>query len=145
MTRRASVNITEQQYAEMMRKRSPAAPAPAAVSKTRKMNSWEQAFSYELKARQEAGELVWWAFEPLRFRLADGAWYKPDFGAVSVDGVLTLYEIKGHWRESARVRIKVAADRHPFRFIALRKRKAAEGGGWDSEVFAALLERLTNA
>lgn len=133
-------NLSEQQYAEMLRRRQGAViPAKAAQPAPRGMNSWETSFSVELEARKKAGEIRSWQFEGLRFRLADGAFYKPDFDVVQKDGELVLYEIKGHWRESARLRIKVAADRHPFRFIALQKSKG--GAGWDSETFAACWEK----
>jgi hypothetical protein len=55
---------------------------------------------------------------------------------------LLLYEVKGMWREAARVRIKVAADRHPFRFIAVTKRLVRDGGGWKEELFSQALDRL---
>lgn len=125
------------------RNAAPAKDVAAGAKKTRGMNGWETQFSYELEAMRQAGSIVWWQFEGIRFRLADGAWFKPDFADMSKDGVLTVTEIKGHWRESARLRIKVAADRHPFRFVALRKRKAKEGGGWDREEFSAMLDRIS--
>lgn len=108
----------------------------------RGQNKWEAEFAARLQSQQDSGLIVWYQFEGLRFRLADGAWYKPDFVALSHTGELIVYECKGFWRESARVRIKVAADRHPFRFITVTKRRMKDGGGWAEEMFSAALDRL---
>lgn len=115
----------------------------AGAKKSRGMNGLETAFSYELEAQKQAGEIAWWGFESLRFRLADGAWYKADFIVLYPSGELIVVETKGFWRESARLRIKVAADRHPFKFVAMRKKKAKDGGGWDREEFSAMLDRIS--
>jgi hypothetical protein len=55
-----------------------------------------------------------WRYEGIRLRLADGAWYKPDFLVWHNDGLLELQEVKGHWREAARVRWKVAIAQYPM-------------------------------
>ena len=47
------------------------------------------------------------------------------------DGTLEVHEVKGHWVDDARVKIKVAADMYPFRFIAIK----AAGGNWQTEEF----------
>ena len=96
------------------------------------MNKLEAAYAEWLELQRRAGAIEWWAFEWIRLRLADGAWFKPDF-AVMKDGKLSLHETKGHWREAARVRIRVAADRYPFRFVAVTKDKLT--GEWTYEEF----------
>ena len=85
------------------------------------MNKWETEFAMQLEYRKQAGELVWWAFEPIRIRLANGAWYKPDFVTVDKQNRTEVYEVKGHWREAARVRFKVAVEKLPYRFYIVRK------------------------
>lgn len=105
-------------------------------------NKWEAVWGQELEIKKRLGEILWYQFEALRFRLADGAWYKPDYISMARDGTITAWEIKGFWRESARVRIKVAADRHPFRFIAVTKQRVKDGGGWSEEMFSAALDRI---
>lgn len=116
--------------------------ATRAKCKPRGMNKTETAYAAVLDASKAAGRVVWWAFEGMRFRLAEGAWYTPDFAVMVVDDSelehggplrLELHEVKGHWREAARVRIKVAADRFPFPFKAVRKRRQRDGGGWHVE------------
>ena len=100
------------------------------ASAPRGMNKLETRFAEQLEAWKLAGEVAWWDREPIRVRLASGAWYKPDFVAESLPvcsattnpnlGRLIAFEVKGHWREAARVRIKVAADRHRWlRFVVV--------------------------
>ena len=61
-------------------------------------------------------------FEEITLALGGGARYTPDFWTLGDDDVLEFHEIKGHWREAAKVRIKVAAAKYPqFRFMAFRR------------------------
>lgn len=116
-----------------------AEPPPATPCK-REMNGWERQYLDQLKARPDVQEA---RFEAVRVRLADGAWYKSDFFVVLVDGRMELHEVKGLWRTAARVRIKVAARLYPwFRFVAVRKRRKRDGGGWTVEQFAERLDDL---
>ena len=102
------------------------------TTSARGMNSLERAYAENLEMRRLAGEIHSWRFEPIRFRLADGAWYKPDFLVVGKAGFVHLHEVKGHWREAAKVRIKVAADLNPeFKFTAIQK----IGSVWTYEDF----------
>lgn len=87
------------------------------------MNGLETAFAQQLKYRKQAGEIVWWAFEPFRIRLADGTFYRPDFVSVDPEGRTSIYECKGHMREAARVRLKVAVEKLPYPFFLVRKHK----------------------
>ena len=92
------------------------------------MNKTEADFAQHLELRKVAGELIYWDFEPIRFRLGDGAWYKPDFMVVDNQYLQTIFEVKGRWMEAARVRIKVAAERYwMYRFIAVKRDRKA---GW---------------
>ena len=102
----------------------------------RGMNKTEAVYALELETRRLAREIKAWRFEGTKLRLANGAWYKPDFTVVGIGGEIEMHEIKGFWREAARLRIKVAAEQHPwFRFIALRRRRKRDGGGWAIEEF----------
>lgn len=87
----------------------------------RQMNPTEKAYSLTLAARKQAGDLLWWAFEPIRLRLADGTFYKPDFVLLDLDGI-EIHEVKGFMREAARVRLNVAAELYPFAFYLIRKK-----------------------
>lgn len=104
-------------------------PAP----KRRVKNKLEEAFGRYLEFLKESGAIRWYAFEPIRLRLAEGAWYKVDYLVENADRQMVCYEVKGSfWREAARVRIKVAAELHPrFKFRAVQKIK----GEWVYEEF----------
>ena len=95
------------------------------------MNKTEAAYARQLEAEKHAGTVLWYAFEVLKFRLADNTFYSPDFAVMLADGVIQIHEIKGHWTDDARVKIKVAARMFPFQFIAIKK----AGSGWEREFF----------
>lgn len=97
-----------------------------------RMNKLETAYAGFLEARKIDCDILWWRFQPLRLRLADGSFYTPDFGVLTRDCLFELHETKGFWREAARVRIKVAAELFPFKFIAITRPKV---GGWEREEF----------
>jgi hypothetical protein len=72
-----------------------------------------------------------WIYEGIKLRLADGCFYTPDFAVCRTNGDLELHEVKAAkkmsanrdqtFKEAARVRIKVAAERYPwFRFVVAR-------------------------
>lgn len=92
-------------------------------------NKTEAAFAKELDCRPS---ILWWSFEPLKLRLAKGCFYSPDFVVLYADGSVHVYEVKGFWRDDARVKIKTAAALFPlFHFHAVQKIK----GGWKYEDF----------
>lgn len=78
------------------------------------MNKTEAIYAAELELRKRAGEVLWWAFEPWKFRLAKNTFYTPDFGVMLADGTIEVVEIKGHWEDDARVKFKVAAETFPM-------------------------------
>ncbi len=99
-----------------------------------RMNKTELAFAQKLEQDHIVGENLWWGFESIRLRLGSGAYYKPDFMVLDADRTITFIEVKGHWREAARVRIKTIAELFPmFKFEAVKR-----GSGtfqWDYEEF----------
>lgn len=118
------------------------APVPAPTSLQRmqalgrlpagRMNKTEAAYAELLAARPHVGEILEFKFESLKLRLADRTWYTPDFSIVLPDGGREIHEVKGHWTDDARVKIKVAAELYPYyRFSAVRRVK----GEWVREVF----------
>jgi hypothetical protein len=93
-----------------------------AKPKARGMNAWEREYANQLEMLRRAGEIEWWGFEPIRLRLGKGAWFTPDFCVAYPSGALVFYEVKGWFREAAKVRIKVAASLYPmFGFVVARK------------------------
>ena len=103
--------------------------------KAGQMNKTEAAYAAELQARQVAGEVAWYRFEGLKFRLADNTFYTPDFAVMLASGVMEAHEVKGFWQDDARAKIKIAADMYPFRFIAVKVQAKKDGGGWSVESF----------
>lgn len=103
--------------------------------KTGEMNKTEAEYRLLLESRKIHGEVLWYRFEGMKFRLADNTFYTPDFVVMLADCSLEAHEVKGHWTDDARVKIKIAQDQYPIRFIAVSKRAKKNGGGWSEEVF----------
>ncbi len=102
------------------------------ATKGRMKNDTERRYATNLNLRVQAGEVHTWKYEEHKLKLGDGAWYTPDFLVILADGTVEIHEVKGMWREAAKVRIKVAATHHPyFRFIAIQY----INGGWVRETF----------
>ena len=99
------------------------------------MNKTEASYEDYLKTLLMAGELLWYKFEGLKFRLADNTFYTPDFALMLSDGQMEIHEVKGFWQDDARVKIKVASEMYPFKFVAVKAVAKKNGGGWEQEVF----------
>lgn len=99
-------------------------------------NKTEQRYGEHLEQRRIAGEVAWYKFEGVKLRLADNTFYTPDYAVMLADGQMEMHECKGHWTDDARVKIKVAADIYPFRFIAVKAKAKKDGGGWGMEDFS---------
>jgi hypothetical protein len=84
-------------------------------------NKLEARFAHYLETLLNMGAIKRYDFESIKFRLAKKTWYTPDFCVVRSDGRIGCYETKGFWRDDARVKIKVAAEKYPhIAFIAVR-------------------------
>lgn len=99
------------------------------------MNKTEALFLAHLKATFPG---AWIEREPVALKLGNGVRYNPDFlvhlpenyGAHTQQ--LTAYEVKGHMRDDAAVKIKVAASRFPFiRFVLVWR--SSRAGGWQMQ------------
>ena len=96
------------------------------------MNRTEALYSAHLHVLRAAGEVADFKFEPLKLKLAGSTFYSPDFLVVLPCGKLELHEVKGHWMDDARVKIKVAAQSFPWLIFKAIKRS---GRGWETEEF----------
>lgn len=84
------------------------------------MNKMEARYAAMLEAMRIAGEIHRWEFEPVKLRLAARTFYEPDFMVIGADGLVAFHEVKGHWEDDARVKVKCAAERYPyFSFICI--------------------------
>lgn len=83
----------------------------------------ERKFAAFLPWLQSKGDFHRWAHEPMKLKLAPNTFYTPDFASFThIQGMamVTLYEVKGYWRDDARVKFKIAANMYPeFLFVAV--------------------------
>ena len=101
------------------------------IARKRSMNKTEKAYADRLEILKRLGEIVDYKFEAVRFRIGEGAYYKPDFLVVYADR-FEIHETKGHWREAAKVRIRACAELYPwFNWVAVYY----ERGKWRCEDF----------
>lgn len=133
------MRMSQDDYDALMKKRevySRSKRRPAhAVHTPGKMNKTEAAYAERLEGMMRSGEIAWYRFEAVTLKLADNTRYTPDFAVENKDGELEMHEVKGFWRDDARVKIKVAAAIFPFRFIAVQAKSKKDGGGWKVEKF----------
>ncbi len=99
------------------------------------MNKTEAAYADCLEMQKYGGDILWYKFEGIKFRLADNTYYIPDFVVMRNNGMIEVHEVKGFWQDDAKVKIKVAADLYPFKFIAIKAKAKKDGGGWVQEEF----------
>jgi hypothetical protein len=92
------------------------------------MNKTEAKYQAMLEGLKQAGEILWYAFEPINLRLAQKTYYRPDFLVMNKHKELEVHEVKGFWQDDAKVKIKVASEKFPFKFIAVQLKK----GQWVS-------------
>lgn len=87
-----------------------------------KMNKTEAQFQQLLIRRPD---VIWCGFEAIKFMVGvKTCWYCPDFVCVLDDGTVVVYEVKGWWKDDARVKIKAAAKQYPWlKFIAAQKKR----------------------
>ncbi len=95
------------------------------------MNGMERLWALKFEDRQRAGEILWFAFEAVTFKLAPDTRYTPDFTLMLADGTIEFWEVKGFMEDDAWVKIKVAASLFPFRFVLVQRKTAKQGGGWE--------------
>lgn len=125
----AKIGISRTKAAEAVNLKAKA--ARGSFHKSGQMNKLEAAYAARLESLKLAGEIADYRFECIKLRLADNTFYTPDFMVLRPDGAFEVHEVKGHWEDDARVKIKVAAAQFPFKFVAVKKTK----NGWDREVF----------
>lgn len=121
--------------------KAPDAPSMARTGRNRhstgEMNGLEKRYALHLTTLIAVGEILAWRFEPLKLRLAPATYWTPDFLVQMPDGRLELREVKGHWEDDARVKIKWAAKDFGllFRVIAVTEPRRGE---WKTEEFPVM-------
>lgn len=104
-----------------------ATPVPTVKAPRSRMNKLEAAYAEILKLSQMAGEVRWWAYEPLKFRLAKRTFFTPDFIVLGSDGRIEAIEVKGFLRDDAAIKFKCAREMYPWINWCMVIRK---GGQW---------------
>lgn len=119
-----------------MRIKLPRALAPKGFHTPGQMNQLEADYASKLFHLMASGQILHYMFEPIKLRLGKDhkTTYTPDFLVVAADHTIQLHEVKGHWQEDARVKIKAAAAQYPFfTFIAAQRPKKT--APWTYEQF----------
>jgi len=117
--------------------------ARARQHKPGQMNKNEAAYARQLDELLRDGDIVRYRFESMKFRLADLAFYTPDFEVQLRDGTLEFHEVKPSYRqklkdgtrrevpfcfEDAKLKIRVAAEQ--FEELAFLIVFPLKAGGW---------------
>lgn len=95
------------------------------------MNKLEAKYADHLEMQKRHGDIIEYWFDCVKLRLAEKTFYTPDFLVLTKDLNLEIHETKGFWEDDARVKIKVAADKFPFKFKAIKLIR----GSWSEELF----------
>jgi hypothetical protein len=84
------------------------------------MNRLESRYAAVLDARKSAGEIrnYWW--DCINLRIGANCFYRTDFLVMASDCTLELHETKGFMRDDALVKLKIVADKFPFRVYVVR-------------------------
>ena len=94
-----------------------------AVRRPGAMNPTEAEYAQMLENRRLAGEIQMWQFESIKLLLAPKLTYTPDFFVINADEQMELHEVKGFWRDDAKVKLKMAKEKFPFIFVVAQKVK----------------------
>ena len=87
------------------------------------MNSLERWYASRLDILKNSGDVIDYWFESVKFKLADKTFYTPDFLVMMANCELEIHECKGFMLDDANVKIKVAADKFPFKFKLIKNNK----------------------
>lgn len=95
------------------------------------MNKLESAWADVLRERERSGAVAWFRWEGITLKLGHDTRYTPDFAVVLSNGEFECQECKGpFFRDDAKVKLKIAADLYPMRFVLVRRDK---DGVWTEE------------
>ncbi len=104
-----------------------------------RMNNTEFEYAKHLELLKQKGEILEYSFECTKLKIGDDCWYIPDFRVIKanlycgeqLEASIEFHEVKGTSRkkqskgivakpfieDDAMVKIKAAAELHPFKFI----------------------------
>ncbi|WP_313453240.1 DUF1064 domain-containing protein [Stutzerimonas nitrititolerans] len=140
-----SLRLSEQELAGLVktgkgaRAAKPSAPAgkqriqALGRMKPGQMNKTEARYAQLLDQRKLAGEVLWYAFEAVKLKLADNTHLTVDFFVLLSNGELQAHDVKGAKamvEDDAKAKMKVAADKFPWPFFMCYPR-GRTGYDWD--------------
>jgi hypothetical protein len=111
------------------------------------MNKSETRYGEYLWSLQIGGDVLWYLFEGMTFKLAEGLRYTPDFAVLRSDGILECVDVKGRTTvatgsgerkeaalamDDSRQKVKMAASLFPLVFAVVFQSKTGE---WVREEF----------
>lgn len=102
--------------------------------KTGQMNKTEAAYAQYLELQKRTGEILWFAFDSIKLRLADNTFLSVDFFVMTKTGELHAHDVKGSMKiitDDAKAKMKIACDKFPFPFFYAIPKAKKNGGGWD--------------
>ena len=100
-----------------------------------KQNKWEAEFGRYLQMNLPGTSVM---PQALTFRLARATSYTPDWIVWHGNGrTLEAFEVKGFWRQSGRIKIKMAARLFPQVVFSAVTRPKGKKGGWQFERISA--------
>lgn len=103
--------------------------SPAATFQPDRMNKTERRYSLRLDAFRMGKEILWWAFESIKFRLADRTWYTPDFVIIRRDKSMEFHEVKGGFiYDDSKVKFKTC--REIYSQLGTWRMMQWKGGEW---------------
>lgn len=126
------------QLARKPKAEGPVHPAITQVMSEAQINAAPELNKTEDEFFQHLTSLHWTHIytQGITLKIAATCRYTPDFVTAGESGQLYAWEVKGFWRDDARVKIKAAARQYPMiTFIAVQKIPKKKGGGWAYEVF----------
>ena len=120
-------------------------------------NQWEADYEAQvLEPGKRDGTIIEYWFQSVTFKLADDCRFVPDYLLLMADGFVEIHDVKGSQKikkaghdpkerlgskafveDDAKVKLRVFADKFPFRCFAVFKRRNYEGGGWGREEYTS--------
>jgi hypothetical protein len=96
------------------------------------MNKTERMYSELLELQYRSGDIQWYKFEAMKFKIAPQCWFKVDFMVLTKEGELQAHEVKAYViTDDSLVKIKACAAMFPFKFFIKRLVK----GNWETREF----------
>lgn len=124
---RATNAISADEFRSRMGTEWPKRPRGGRVSGAKRgMNKTEAAYAEYLEALRFGAQIIWWTFEGITLKLAHDTRLTPDFAVMMPDGEIVFDDTKGYLEDTARVKLRVACEKFPFRFRLIER----DGKGW---------------